>query len=175
MRRYTIKEERIKVDLQQQQDRTMYKTFLHLSVRQGWMVGWCETANRFYCWSCLLFSNKHEGLLGFKWRVKCAAKHSKSQTHAHCYVQWTLFGKQPRVGHTERRNDGAWHNEQVRKKKYYVGFPHAQCSLADQWFSSRGRNGSSTSSNKENFAEFLNVLKNHGPIVANRSNSATDI
>lgn len=30
-----------------------------------WLAG-CETANKVYCWPCLLLSSKHEGLPGFK-------------------------------------------------------------------------------------------------------------
>jgi hypothetical protein len=46
--------------------------------------------------------------------------------------------------------------------KQFVG---AVCHVANQELPFRGHNESSTSIDKENFTEFLNVLKNYDPIL----------
>jgi hypothetical protein len=50
---------------------THYKSYIEWSTRH---VCISQYDSKFYCWFCLLFSNKHEGVEGFKSLVKCAAK-----------------------------------------------------------------------------------------------------
>jgi hypothetical protein len=57
--------------------------------------------NKFYCW-LLYFSFYHEirnnqGFLGLHHLSSAQQKHSKPQTHVHCYLQLKLFGKQQTV------------------------------------------------------------------------------
>jgi hypothetical protein len=51
----------------------------------------------------------------------------------------------------------------------------AVCSLASREFPFRGHDKPSTSLNTRNFAQYLNVLKNHFPLLENRLNSANVI
>jgi hypothetical protein len=48
-------------------------------------------------------------------------------------------------------------------------------SLANQEFSFRGQDQSSEPVNEGNFAKFLDVLKNQGPLLENHLNTATVI
>jgi len=104
-------------------------------------------------------------------------KHTKSQTHVHCYLQLKLFGKQQSVHlflDAQHRNDVTRNNEEVNKNIWILRrVVHAVCSLANQEFPFRGRYQSSKSVNKGNLAEFLGVLKNQGPLLENHLNSAS--
>ena len=55
------------------------------------------------------------------------------------------------------------------------GFIGAVCYLADKELPFRGHDGSSILLNIGSFLEFLNVLKNFGPILENHMNSSTVI
>jgi hypothetical protein len=112
---------------------------IHICISQCEKFVWlieCETTKKLYFWSCSLFYNIYEGLLGFKLFAKCAAKNSKSQTHVHCYLQLKLFVKQQRIDmhlNAERRNDVTMHNEQINKNTRVLRpFIDAVCCLAKQ-------------------------------------------
>jgi hypothetical protein len=58
------------------------------------------------------------------------------------------------------------HNERVKKSRVIFRlFVGAVCHVANQELQFRGHNESSTSLDKGNFTEFLNVLKNDDPIL----------
>jgi hypothetical protein len=143
-----------------------------------WVIG-RETTKKLYFWSCSPFYNKHEWLLGFKSFASAQKKHSKSQIHAHCYIQLKLFIKQQRIDlllDAESRKDVTWHNEQFKKNKRILRrFIDAVCSLAKQEFLFLGHDGSPASLNNRNFMEFLNVFKNHDPLLKNHLNLPTAI
>jgi hypothetical protein len=92
-------------------------------------------------------------------------KHATSQNHAYCYLQLTLFAKQQRVDlllDSQRRNNVTRHNVQVTKKRWkLLRCIDAMCFSANEEFPFQGQDVSSTSLNRVNFMEFLNVLKNH--------------
>ena len=72
---------------------------------------------------------------------------------------------------TEHRKGVTRHNERVKKNSSLLML----CSLASQEFLFWDHDESSTPLNKGNFTEFLNVLKNRGPLLENHLNSATVI
>ena len=84
-----------------------------------------EAANKLYCWSCLLFSYKHEAsneqcFSDLNPLSRAQQKQAKPQTHVHCYLQLQLLGKQQRVElliDAQRRNDVTRHNESVKKRR----------------------------------------------------------
>jgi hypothetical protein len=60
----------------------------------------------------------------------------------------------------ERRNEVIRHNEQEKENRVILRqFVYSVCSLANQEFPFRAHDGPSTSLNKGNFMEILNVLK----------------
>ena len=77
---------------------------------------------------------------------------------------------------TQRRNDVTSHNERMKKNGWLLRrLIDAVCSLASRDFPFRGQDESSTSLNKENFAEYLDVLKNHRPLLKKHLNSVDEI
>ena len=71
----------------------------------------------------------------------------------------------------ECRKEITKHNKQIRKNGVILRrFIDAVCYLANQEFPFRGHSVSSTSLNNGNFVKFLNVLKNHGPLLENQLN-----
>ena len=86
----------------------------------------CHTTNKLYCWSCLLFSSKHEAsneqcFSDLNPLSRAQQKHAKPQTRVHCYLQLQLLGKQQRVElliDAQRRNDVTRHNESVKKRRW---------------------------------------------------------
>ena len=74
-------------------------------------------------------------------------KHSKSQTHVHCYLLLKLFGKQQRVDLllNAQHSNITKHNEQVKNDIILLQFVDALCALANQEFPFQGHGDWSTS------------------------------
>jgi hypothetical protein len=104
-------------------------------------------------------------------------KQSKPQTYVHSYLQLKLFGKQQRVDlliDAQRRNDVTRDSEGVKRDRLILRrFIDAVWYLANQGLPFGDHDGSSTSLNKENFVEFLSVLKNYDTLLESNLNSAT--
>jgi hypothetical protein len=78
--------------------------------------------NKFYCWTYLLFSNKHvwiqQGFSHLNHFSSSQQRHSKSQNLVHRYLQLKLCRKQQRVDlffDAQHKNDVTKPNEQVKK------------------------------------------------------------
>jgi hypothetical protein len=84
-----------------------------------------------------------------------------------------LFGKQQGIDvllDSYPRNDATRHSEQVKNRVILRRFTDANEELPF-----RGHDEASTSLSKGNFVEYLNVLKNHGPLLEHLLNSANSI
>lgn len=96
-------------------------------------------------------------------------KHSKSQTHVHCYPQLILFGKQQKVA--QHRNDVTSGQEQVKKKRVILRrFTGALYSLANQEISFLVH-----IFKHKKFRGISNCVENHGLRLENHVNLATII
>jgi len=89
-----------------------------------------------------------------------------------------LFGKY-RVDlplDAQNSNDLAIYNKRMKKTGWILRwFIDAECSLASREIPFRGHDESSISLHREHFAEYLNVLKNHRPLLENHLNSVNII
>jgi hypothetical protein len=149
----------------------MRDIFTPFSIRKvDWLAG-CEIANKLYFWPCLLFSNKHEvrnkqGFSDINHLSSQNQKHSESHTQVQCYLQSKLLENNKEVTRSSTLNTETTSTGTVttwRTDYYYLGL----LTLLVIGLIKNGQGKSSTSLNKRNFVEFLNVLKNYDPILEN--------
>lgn len=95
-------------------------------------------------------------------------KHSKSHIHVHFYLQLKSL-KERSVDlllDAQGRNDITRCNEKATKTRVILRrFMDAACCSANKQLTLLGHDESFTSLNKGNFLDFLNLLKNCGPLL----------
>ena len=133
--------------------------------KKDWLCG-CATSQRLFCHPCLLFSSSQTvwtatGYCDLNNLPAALTKHEKSSAHIQCQIMLKTFGNS-RIDlalDEQRRLNITCHNEKVRENREVLkDLINATCFLAKQELSFRGNDESTSSCNRGNYIELLDVI-----------------
>ncbi|KAL4154101.1 hypothetical protein QTP88_001934 [Uroleucon formosanum] len=145
-----------------------------------WLTG-SSVLNKLYCWPCLLFSTENGvwskvGFDNLNTLTVAICRHEKSINHIKCFLQINTFGRN-RIDHLldeQKKTCDLMHNEKVKKNRAILKrMIDAVCFLAKQELPLRGHDESSTSINRGNYLELLELIRQYDPILDNRLKEST--
>lgn len=144
------------------------------------LTGSC-VLNKLYCWPCLLFSTENGvwskvGFDNLNSLTLAICRHEKSINHIKCFLQINTFGRN-RIDHLldeQKKTSDLMHNEKVKKNRAILKrMIDAVCFLAKQELPLRGHDESSTSINRGNYLELLELIRLYDPILDNHLKEST--
>ncbi|XP_042235849.1 zinc finger MYM-type protein 1-like isoform X2 [Homarus americanus] len=133
-----------------------------------WLAG-CSSAQRVYCWACLLFSNDKNvwntyGYNDLSNVHKAVKKHSLSESHLKAVISEKTFGK-ARIDYMlsdQKRVRDNQHNQLVKRNREIMKrYIDTVCYLAKTEQAFRGHDEATSSVNKGNYVEFIDVLSKY--------------
>ncbi|KAF0715097.1 zinc finger MYM-type protein 1-like [Aphis craccivora] len=139
-----------------------------------WLTG-SSVLNKLYCWPCLLFSTENGvwskvGFDNLNTLTVAICRHEKSINHLKCFLQINTFGRN-RIDHLldeQKKTCDLMHNEKVKKNRtIFKRMIDAVCFLAKQELPLRGHDETSTSINRGNYLELLELIRQYDPILDN--------
>lgn len=145
-----------------------------------WLTGSC-VLNKLYCWPCLLFSTENGvwskvGFDNLNTLTLAISRHEKSINHIKCFLQINTFGRN-RIDHLldeQKKTSDSIHNEKVKKNRAILKrMIDAVCFLAKQELPLRGHDESSTSINRGNYLELLELIRQYDSILDNDLKEST--
>ncbi|XP_042221246.1 zinc finger MYM-type protein 1-like [Homarus americanus] len=133
-----------------------------------WLAG-CSSAQRVYCWACLLFSNDKNvwntyGYNDLSNVHKAVKKHSLSESYLQAVISEKTFGK-ARIDYMlsdQKRVRDNQHNQLVKRNREIMKrYIDTVCYLAKTEQAFRGHDEATSSVNKGNYVEFIDVLSKY--------------
>lgn len=148
-----------------------------------WLCG-CDVANKFFCWSCLLFSTKknvwnNQGYDDLNHLNTAVKKHTESEIHITGYFKLKTFlststSRIDTLLDNQRKIDIKLHNEKVTKNREILKrLINAVCFLAKQELPLRGHNENNQSVNKGNYMELLISIQEFDPLLQEHLETST--
>ncbi|XP_060864313.1 zinc finger MYM-type protein 1-like [Metopolophium dirhodum] len=148
-----------------------------------WLCG-CEISNKFFCWSCLLFSTKktvwnNQGYDDLNHLNTAVKKHTESEIHIAGYFKLKTFlsSSTARIDTSldkQRKIDIQLHNEKAAKNREILKrLINAVCFLAKQELPFRGHNENKYSVNRGNYMELLISSQEFDPLLQEHLDTST--
>ena len=144
-----------------------------------WLTG-CETRSKLFCWPCLLFSRERsvwnkQGYADLGHLTSATQKHERSQAHVKAFLDYRMFGQQrsDTLINGQQKSEVNRHNEQVKKnRKILKRIIDAMLYLTKQGLPLRGHDESHSSTNRGNYIELLNLLREYDPLLNEHLNTS---
>jgi hypothetical protein len=165
-----------------QQNKSKRRFFNMSMYKHPWLSG-CSHLNRFFCWYCLLFATDNNGiwnksgyndLNNFHSAVK---KHDQCLSHLQSSVLYHSFGSvRIETSLSEQlKEDMSRHNAKVEKNRnIFRRLIDVTMFLGKQELSFRGHDESSSSFNKGNFRELVNLWAEYDSLLDEHVSSSND-
>ena len=138
-----------------------------------WLTG-SDELNALFCWNCLLFGQDRNtswtktGFTHLGNLSKAATAHESTTGHIQSTLALISFGR-TRIDtqlDEQRREQISLHNQKVKQNRELLKrFINVVCFLGKQELGFRGHNESSSSINRGNYVEILNLIAEYDPIL----------
>jgi len=147
-----------------------------------WLCG-SEELNKLFCWPCLLFSTgertiwNKDGYNNLNNIHNAILKHTKSQSHIRSQLQCSTFKSSQRIDYAldqQRLISKREHNDKVKKNREILRrLIDITIHLAKQELPFRGHDESTSSSNRGNYIETMQLLADYDPFLKSHLTNST--
>ncbi|KAI5637529.1 zinc finger MYM-type protein 1-like [Phthorimaea operculella] len=168
------------LELTQKKGNTTRKFHTSYYEKYDWLTG-CVHANSLFCFPCLLFSTSSSvwndtGYVDLNNFPNAAKKHEQTEKHLESCIKFYTFGKnriETSLNH-QLKLDIEKHNGKVdRNRNIFQRLVDIVCFLGKQELAFRGHDESSTSLNRGNYLELVNLLAKYDGVLETHLENAT--